>query len=166
MNKNKPHQDLLLAQKLLYSASNLQLSNLNIEPESVEYGACNFNLNAHKIVFRTAKITPTKVGQFVTIWKRSSEGPIIPYDFLDHIDYYIISVRENSKLGQFIFPKSALLKHGVLSNNKIGGKRAMRVYAPWHKPTNKQALRTQSWQHHYFYEISENKISELNLKNS
>ncbi len=46
--------------------------------ESQEYGASTFEMNNKIIKFRVAKITPTKVGQFVTFWKRIADGPITP----------------------------------------------------------------------------------------
>lgn len=123
------------------------------EMESKEYSACTFKLNNQIITFRVAKITPTKIGQFVTLWKRIGPGPIMPYDMTDPIDLFIVSVRRGEKLGQFIFPKDLLLQKGVISCNGIGGKRAIRVYPPWDKPDNQQAKNTQAWQLYYFAEI-------------
>lgn len=55
----------------LYLPAGLQLTRpIVAEAESAEYGACRFALEGHSIVFRVAKITPTKTGQFVTLWKR------------------------------------------------------------------------------------------------
>jgi hypothetical protein len=45
-----------------------------LERESLEYAACSFKLNSMSVKFRVAKITPTKIGQFVTLWKRVSKG--------------------------------------------------------------------------------------------
>ncbi|WP_081584805.1 MepB family protein [Bacillus bingmayongensis] len=42
-----------------------------------------FNLNALSIRFGVSKITPTKVGRFVTLWERSEYGSIQPYDISD-----------------------------------------------------------------------------------
>lgn len=50
------------------------------EAEGSEYEACRLGLNGYNIVFRVAKTTPTKIGQFVTVWKRLHTGaPIMPY---------------------------------------------------------------------------------------
>jgi hypothetical protein len=38
-----------------------------MEAESAEYGAYTFELNDLSVRFRVAKITPTKIGQFVTL---------------------------------------------------------------------------------------------------
>ncbi|EKD72557.1 MAG: hypothetical protein ACD_45C00643G0006, partial [uncultured bacterium] len=61
------------------------------------------------------KITPTKVGQFVTLWKRINNGPIQPYDVSDPVDFFIVSARKDDCFGQFIFPKSVLRDQAVLS---------------------------------------------------
>jgi hypothetical protein len=37
-----------------------------MENESADYGTSEFTLNNYAIKFRVGKITPTKVGQFVT----------------------------------------------------------------------------------------------------
>ena len=62
-------------------------------------------------------------------------------------------MRNGHNFGQFIFPKSALLQHSILSKNGIGGKRAIRVYPPWDIATSHQAKNTQLWQLKYFLEI-------------
>ncbi|MDR3492199.1 MAG: MepB family protein [Gammaproteobacteria bacterium] len=155
------HNDLLAVIDLVYIPFKLICSQPVFDAESIEYGACDFKLNQHAVKFRVAKITPTKIGQFVTLWKRSASGPIQPYDISDPIDLYIISTRKGNHFGQFVFPKSELCKQGVLSINGKGGKRAMRVYPPWDKVVSKQAQNTQNWQIKYFLEIPENKKVEV-----
>lgn len=108
--------------KQLYTPPDLLCKNIQSEPESKEYDAHQCIINNKKVLFRTAKITPTKEGQFVTLWKRSPQGPIIPYDRTDDFDIVIINSNENHKSGQFIFNKNVLLKNKVISNNNIGGK--------------------------------------------
>jgi hypothetical protein len=136
------HRDLLAVINHIYEPNKLQFDCLQVEDESSEYGAYRFKLNDCKILFRVAKITPKKVGQFVTIWKRVRNGPIQPYDISDPIDLIVISVREGDQFGQFVFPKSILREHEIISNNGNGGKRGIRVYPPWDKLLNKQAQKT------------------------
>lgn len=137
-------------------------SHLILEKESREYAGCRFELSNKKIVFRTAKITPTKNGQFVTLWKRSAAGPIEPFDVLDSIDLFVVEVCKNESVGFFIFPKEVLLAQGVVSKNGIGGKRAMRVYPPWDLPESQQASKSQKWQTTYFAEmISDSNNSKI-----
>ena len=158
--------DLQLAEKLLYNECGFQLQHLVWNSESANYGACSFELNNKLIQYRVANITPTKIGQFVAIWKRNSEGITAPFDVSDSLDFMIISVRDSENFGQFIFPKSVLVSHGIISQNEKGGKRGIRVYAPWDKPTNKQAMQTQAWQVHYFVEIRENLPVDVKLVKS
>ncbi|QIP41117.1 hypothetical protein G9444_3873 [Rhodococcus erythropolis] len=44
------------------------------ESEGAEYGAHTLTVNGLPTVYRTAKTTPTKLGQFVTLWRRSEAG--------------------------------------------------------------------------------------------
>ncbi|MEC5162594.1 MULTISPECIES: MepB family protein [unclassified Janthinobacterium] len=121
------------------------------EPESGEYGACRLALQGRAVVFRVAKTTPTKIGQFVTVWKRPAPGDeIAPLDSGDGIDFVVVSVAGAGHRGQFVFDQQALLKHGVMSRDAHGGKRAIRVYPPWSKPLAKDAIKTQQWQLRYF----------------
>ncbi|HAT1987761.1 TPA: MepB domain containing protein [Legionella pneumophila] len=148
-----PHKELKEVQNRVYDFLGFQYSPAIMDPESSEYGACDFELNNLSVKFRVAKITPTKIGQFVTLWKRLVKGPIQPYDSSDSVDFFIINTRKGPHFGQFIFPKSVLCQQGVLSINNIGGKRAMRVYPPWDITVNRQAQKTQQWQLAYFLEI-------------
>lgn len=147
------HTDLLLAKEKLYDTSNFECSFPEKEKESAEYGAYSFLLNNKSIVFRVAKITPTKIGQFVTLWKRIGKGPIQPFDCTDAIDLIVISVRKENRVGQFVFHKSVLCEKGIISTTAKEGKRAIRVYPPWDEATSKQAQKTQKWQLDYFLEI-------------
>lgn len=146
------HPDLSIAQKLVYEPLGFTCQNIAKEMESAEYGAYTFELNSKRIKFRVAKITPTKVGQFVTLWKRNGTGPILPYDLADSIDLFVINVRHAKHIGQFVFPKAVLYEKGIVSKENKGGKRAMRVYPAWDITNNRQAAKTQAWQLMYFFE--------------
>ncbi len=145
--------DLLLVHTLVYGPLRLTITQLTKETESSAYNAFDFTLNEQRVKFRSAKITPTKIGQFVTLWKRIGKGPILPFDHNDPIDVFIISVRNAESLGQFVFPKTLLSEKKILAQAGKGGKRAMRVYPAWDKPTSRQALQTQAWQLPYFFAI-------------
>lgn len=123
------------------------------EKESAGYTAHLFNANGRNIIFRAGKITPTKTGQFVTLWKRQGNEPIQPFEASDEIDFFIIAVRKKDRFGIFVFPASVLLGKKILSGNAIEGKRAMRVYPPWDRVDNAQATQTKNWQMDYFIEL-------------
>ena len=148
------HVDLLANKNLIYIPCRFTYSLAVAENESAEYGAYTFEVNHLKARFRVAKITPTKIGQFVTLWKRTEKGTIQPYDISDSVDLVVISTRKDNQLGQFVFPKSVLLDKNIFSNTTQKGKLGFRVYPPWDKTLNKQAQRTQQWQLHYFLELS------------
>ncbi|MFH7013212.1 MepB family protein [Flavobacterium sp. FlaQc-52] len=150
---NSIPKDLLIAKKRVYDLLNFEGTQPEPESESMEYSAYRLQLNTKLICYREAKITPTKTGQFVTLWKRNPSKIIAPFDATDAIDYVIISVRKEDLLGQFIFPKAVLLERGIFSTDTKEGKRATRVYPPWDETTNKQAQKTQQWQLNYFIEI-------------
>ncbi len=148
--------DLKLIQKLVYDKCGFELNNLKQNIESEEYGACTFELNQKKIQYRVSKITPTKIGQFVTIWKRNNDGITEPFDFSDDLDFIIITAKQEGNIGQFIFPKLLLIEKGIItSESKKVGKRGIRVYPSWDTPQNNQAKKTQFWQLNYFFKINE-----------
>ena len=155
--------DFLFAKESLYEPCGFNYTEPILELESAEYGACDFKLDDLNIKYRVAKITPTKTGQFVTLWKRNKQGIIEPFEVNDKIDFFIISTRKDNHFGQFIFPKAVLYEKGVISDERKEGKRAIRVYPPWDDANSKQAQKTQEWQLKYFLEIPEDGLSDLAL---
>ena len=158
------HSDLLLAKEMVYDACGLKLKNLELHTESSEYAACAFELNGSKIEHRCSKITPTKIGQFVTIWKRNAEGLTAPFDLSDKIDFIIITARSGNNFGQYVFPIAKLAEKGIVSKNAKSGKRGIRVYPTWDMPTSKQALATQEWQSKFFFSIKNPDSFDLLMK--
>ena len=151
-----PH-DLHAALREIYETAGLTVTSAAVrEPESAEYGAYRIGLSGRNIVFRVAKTTPTKIGQFVTIWKRPAPGDeIAPFDLNDDVDFVVVSVYDATHRGQFVFDRKQLLVADIMSRNGDGGKRAIRVYPPWCKPVVKMAINTQRWQLHYFFPVSD-----------
>lgn len=138
----------------IYLSNKLVINDLVCSLEGKKYGACSFTLNSKVVVFRVARITPKKIGQFVTFWKRAENGLIRPYDLTDPADLFVISVQKKEFCGQFIFPKALLFEKGIVSKEGIGGKRAFRVYPPWDNPVSQQGRKTQIWQLEYFLDFS------------
>ncbi|WP_341904222.1 MepB family protein [Fluviicola taffensis] len=161
--ENVLHSDLKMVKELIYDKCGFGLTNLKVNLESVEYGACSFDLDEKKMVHRVSKITPTKVGQFVTIWKRNKNGITEPFDSSDDFDFIAITSKSGGNIGQFIFPKSVLVDKGIITQNGKGGKRGIRVYPPWETVTNKQAEKTQSWQTNYFVAIKNDNTTDFDL---
>ena len=149
------NKSLNTIQLSIYNNCNFNISNIIIDKESKEYDGCEFMLDYKRIIFRSSKITPKKVGQFVTFWKRNEKGITEPFSEKDNFDYYVINVQSENKTGQFVFPKSVLIEKGVISTSTKDGKRGFRVYPIWDKTISKQAIKTQNWQLNYFFEVNE-----------
>lgn len=145
---------LAKVKELIYDSCGFEFSHFHKSEESAEYEACTFQLETLQIISRTAKITPKKVGQFVTIWKRNSAGITTPFHELDVFDFIVINVQKDEEFGQFVFPKSILIQKRIVATEGKDGKRGIRVYPPWNFPTSKQAIKTQTWQLNYFLPIT------------
>lgn len=152
-----------------------------LEIESENYGACRFSINNKNIVYRVAKTTIDRPGQFVTIWKRPDNlGDITPLDSTDSIDFLIIhtfAVGLDGKkyMGQYIFPKNFLISKHIISHDGKPGKLAMRIFPPWSDIVandkinsldskdivvktavlSDSARKTQIWQQKYFLPLNE-----------
>lgn len=157
------HDDFYSAQQYAYRPSGLLCKNFLPDSNGQKYGGGSFEINNRYCKFRVGKITPKKIGQFVTLWKRP-ETRIVPYDMKDTIDFFVIHVRNSERLGQFVFPKSVLYEKGYIAHNGNGGKLALRVYPPWDKPNSLQAQKTQEWQCKFFFEITKTEIDSNRIK--
>ncbi|MCX2181291.1 MepB family protein [Streptomyces sp. SKN60] len=155
------HDDLSAAKARVYDPSGFACSLPVPEPESAEYAACAFTLDGRSVRFRAARTTPTKVGQFVTVWQRSEAGPIRPFDADDGVDLFVVSSRDNDGFGQFVFPREVLCEHDIVSRDGSGGKRGFRVYPPWVTTTNRQARSTQAWQVNHFLDLGQHGPADL-----
>lgn len=104
---------------------------------------------------RLAKLTPKKKGYFVAFWEKDTKGINQAYSYENSPEKLIVSVIDNERRGQFIFPKKALLKYGILKSPKQKGKMALRVYPSWVTELNTNAAKTQTWQVEYFIDLSD-----------
>jgi len=141
----------------------IEVQNVVAEKESHDYSAHHFELDQSTVVFRTAKTTPKKIGQFVTLWKRNNEGETQPYAWSDAADLIIIAAVFDHQMGHFVFPKSVLFHQGILSGKLQQGKRGFRVYPPWDLPYSRQAQKSQRWQNDYFLEITNKRNIDWDL---
>ncbi|AXE22620.1 MepB domain containing protein [Streptomyces globosus] len=144
------HEELTAAKTAVYDPGGFACTPPVPEPESAEYAACAFTLDGRAVRFRAARTTPRKAGLFVTVWQRSGEGPIRPFDTADGVDLFVVAVRDAGGRGQFVFPTGVLCDRGVVSRGGSGGKRGLRVYPPWAQTTSRQACATQAWQTQHF----------------
>lgn len=136
------------------SLGNLLPNNAQLvaEPDNAEYGA--FTTTPAHTRYRVAKLTPTKTGLFVAVWRRHTDGTTQPFRSNDGTQQLVVIVREGTDFGAFIFPLSALVDRGIVSVDGHGGKRGFRVYPPWADTRNRQAQNTQQWQCEHFQPLS------------
>jgi hypothetical protein len=142
----------------------MSVSDIARDDEGAEYGAVRFNLDGKPVLFRQAKHTPTKLGQFVTLWKRDSLGSeIAPVDVADGIDRVLVFADERDRFGLFVFRATVLVEKRIFSTHVTDGKRAFRVYAPWTEPVAAQARSTKAWQCNAFVELTDRDVGMAKL---
>ncbi|WP_312390958.1 MepB family protein [Chryseobacterium sp.] len=162
-------QEIQIVQDKAFKKLNLIISDITKDLECDEYFGCHFKLDQFNIKFRKAKVTPKKIGQFVTLWKRNPETKETePFQYNDDFDFYIIYTEHENHQGFFLFSKKALIQHQILTTESKEGKRGFRVYPDWDIAENKQAIKTQNWQQKSFINLSENSYLEKlqNILNS
>lgn len=147
-------KELKIIENLLLELLGHSISNLIEDKESKDYFGIRFEVNKLKFIFRKSKISPKKVGQFVTLWKRNSNNETEPFNETDDFDFCIILSNEIGKNGFFLFPKNELIKRHILSTKMKVGKRGFRVYPKWTLTENKQAEITQNWQIIFFLDFA------------
>ncbi len=144
----------------LFEKLNLPLTNIEPDLECEEYFGYNFKLASLNIKFRKAKITPKKIGQFVTLWKRNTQGITEPFDAENEFDFYMIYTEKEERQGFFIFPRLILAEKQILTSKNKEGKRGFRIYPNWDIPENKQAEKTKAWQSQFFMDLGKEDDSE------
>lgn len=140
---------------LIYKPNNLLPTDLKEEKQNSEYAGGVFRLNNKTSRFRLSKITPNKIGQFVSFWEKNENMKNQAFSYEAAPDLLVITCIDDNKLGQFIFPKEVLLKEKILRTQEQKGKMAMRVYPIWDQPVSNQAKKSQMWQLHYFIDLSD-----------
>lgn len=146
--------------KVIYEPNQLAVSSIEEENQNSEYAAGKFLLSTTGMIsktvrFRVAKITPTKIGQFVIFWEKNENGTNQAFKYEEAFDLLVITTfQDNNTFGQFVFPKDILRKKGILKTDSNKGKMGMRVYPSWDTPVSKAALATQYWQLDYFFYTS------------
>jgi len=149
-------------QRLTHDVLDAPMQNLVFSPENAIYDACTFEIGSCRVMFRAARVTPTKKGLFVVFWKRADDWSTIPYDWQDPFDVLVVSVVTERYCGQFVFPKNELVKRGYVASGGVDGKRALRVYPPGETLESAQAQKTQTWQAPFFFEVQPNQDLDSN----
>ena len=136
-------------------ARHAHCSEPHADETNADYGAQLLMIDGVMARLRVGRVTPRKVGHFVAVWERASDGTTRPFPAEGGTELLLVIVRDGARLGMFTFPREALREHGILSVAGEGGKRGFRLYPPWAETTNAQARRTQQWQRRYFETISD-----------
>lgn len=153
---NKFYKTLTYVNEIFYEPNHLTIKAIREETHNSDYGAGIFQLNSKSVRFRVAKITPTKIGQFVAFWEKDGDNKNQAYLYENATDLLVINtLTSNNHFGQFVFPKEVLLKQNILKTATAKGKMAIRVYPSWDTPTSKQAIATQKWQLPYFINMND-----------
>ncbi|ALS03365.1 MepB protein [Enterococcus silesiacus] len=149
--------------KILAEISQLSLEKLQVEEQNKEYEGVIFSVGKQTFRSRKAKQTPKKAGYFVVFWEKDDQNKNQPYDAITAPDKLVITVFDQEKKGQFIFPKEILIEKGILSHGKITGKMALRVYPDWIDELNPTAAATQRWQVPFFIDLTAKRdVEKLN----
>jgi len=106
---------------------------------------------------RAARITPTKPGAFVAVWKRDEHGATRPFTAGESLAGLLVFVEDRvegeERFGMFRFTPEQLVSLGYVSSSSKAGKRGFRVYPSWCTGLKSQALRTQRGQAAAFVEF-------------
>lgn len=134
--------------------SGLAPSNIIPEEQNSDYESGRVEIDSGNWRIRTARITPTKPGAFVAVWRRSASGETQPFESTDACDGLMVFVEDGSKFGVFTFTHAQLVELGIVHSDHALGKRGFRVYPSWCTNLNAQATRTQHSQAGAFTELS------------
>lgn len=151
---NEFYKALTFVNKIFYEPNHLTINAIREEAQNSDYGAGMFQLNSKSVRFRVAKITPNKIGQFVSLWEKDGDNKNQAFSYEKATDLLVINTFTSNNFGQFVFPKEVLVKQNILKTATSKGKMAIRVYPRWENPTSKQAIETQKWQLAYFVEVN------------
>jgi hypothetical protein len=113
------HPSLCTLIDVFFAPHHLELSKYTEDAESKAYEGCSFIVGQKTVIYRKAKQTPKKVGQFVTFWKREGTAPIAPFHIDDLFDYYIIYASNETETGVFVFTKDRLRDKAIVSTARF-----------------------------------------------
>lgn len=125
------------------------------EEQGGDYEAGRIQIDGAPWRIRTARITPTKPGAFVAVWRRGPDGSTEPFGDADDCAGLLVFVIDGPRFGVFRFTREHLRELGILSGSSSPGKRGFRLYPAWCTELNPQATRTQRAQAKAFTELAE-----------
>lgn len=123
------------------------------ETDNADYQAGLATIGDQLWRIRTAKVTPTKPGAFVSVWRRAADGSTEPFRLDDPADGLLVFVSDQRRSGVFRFSRGLLGELGISSSSTKAGKCGFRVYPAWCSGLNPQATRTQRAQAPAFEEL-------------
>ncbi|MDR6638893.1 MepB family protein [Paenarthrobacter nitroguajacolicus] len=126
---------------------------VHAEEQNSDYESGVALIDGQQWRIRTARITPTKPGAFVAVWKRDNSGSTRPFTAAESLSGLLVFVEVGERFGAFRFTPEQLISLGYVSSGSRQGKRGFRVYPPWCTDLNPQALRTQRGQAPAFVEL-------------
>lgn len=126
---------------------------IQIEEQNSDYESGVAHIGKEQWRIRTARITPTKPGAFVAVWKRDEGGSTRPFTADESLSGLLVFVAEQERFGVFQFTTAHLTTLGYARSELHPGKRGFRLYAPWCSDLNPQASRTQRAQAAAFFEL-------------
>lgn len=155
-------KSIQLMEQLFCGKEGMLLENRQAEPQNLAYEGFTFSLNHRSFRHRRAKKTPKKQGYFVVFWEKDMQNKNQAYSVAESLEITIVTVIDQEKVGQFLFPRAILQQQGILRSEAQKGKMGIRVYPTWELDLNKNAQQIQKWQAPYFIDLSKN-ISEEEL---
>lgn len=123
------------------------------EEERGDYESGVVRLGSAVWRLRTARVTPTKPGAFVAVWRRDDQGETRPFRCDESTAGLLVFVQDRTRFGVFRFTSAHLADLGVTQSPAHPGKRGFRVYPAWCTGINPQAERTQRAQASAFTEL-------------
>ncbi len=127
---------------------------IEVEEQNSDYESGVARIGNERWRIRTARITPTKPGAFVAVWKRGEGGSTRPFTADESMTGLLVFVEEQERFGVFQFTKTHLVSLGYVTSDVHPGKRGFRVYPVWCTDLNPQASRTQRAQGAAFAELT------------
>ncbi|WP_084697609.1 MepB family protein [Glaciibacter superstes] len=125
------------------------------ETQSSDYESGMVLLESGLWRIRTGRITPTKPGAFVAVWRRLDDGSTVPFGADDPAVGLHVFVEEQDHFGVFQFAAEQLASLGISQTEQSPGKRGFRVYPSWSTGLNRQAARSQKAQSPAFRDLTE-----------